>query len=53
TSPLYDKIDSVIKQISEEEDYDMVFDVVQGVILYAKPEYDITDRVLDELNKGS
>lgn len=53
TKPLYDKIDSIIKKISEEEGYDMVFDVVQGVIVYAKDEYDITDRVLEELNKGS
>lgn len=53
TTPLYDKIDAVIKKVSEEDGYDLVLDVVQGVVLYAKPEYDITDRVLEELNKGS
>ena len=51
TQPLYDKIDQVIQKISEEEEYDYVFDVVQGVILFAKPDYDITQAVLDELNK--
>lgn len=53
TKPLYDKIDAVIKRISDEEGYDIVFDVVQGVIVFAKDEYDITSRVIDELNKGS
>lgn len=53
TKPLYDKIDNVIQKISEQEGYDMVFDVVQGVIVFAKPEYDITERVLTELQKGS
>lgn len=53
TQPLYDKIEAAIKKISQENDYDMVFDAVQGVILDAKPEYDITDEVFEELNKGS
>lgn len=51
TQPLYDKIDQVIQKIGKEEGYDYILDVVQGVVLYAKPEYDITDRVLDELGK--
>ena len=50
---IYDKIDTIIQRISDEEGFDMVFDVVQGVIVFAKPEWDITDRVLEELNKGS
>jgi outer membrane protein len=53
TRPLYDKIDAVIQKISDEEGYDMVFDVVGGVMVFAKDEYDITQKVLDELNKGS
>lgn len=53
TKPLYDKIDQAIQKISEEEGYDYVFDVVQGAIIFAKPEYDITNRVIEELNKGS
>lgn len=51
TQPLYDKIDQIIKQIGEVEDYDYIFDVVQGVVLYGKPAYDITNRVIEELNK--
>jgi len=51
TQPLYDKIDQVIQKVGQSEGYDFILDVVQGVVLYAKPEYDITDRVLEELNK--
>ncbi len=51
TTPLIEKINSVIRKIGEEEGYDYILDVVQGVILHAKEEYDLTDRVLEELNK--
>ncbi len=51
TQPLFDKINQVIQKVAEEEGYDFILDVVQGVVLYAKPEYDVTDRILEELNK--
>ncbi len=51
TQPLYDKIDQIIQKIGNEENYDYILDVVQGVVLFAKPQYDITDKVLDELSK--
>jgi len=51
TQPLYDKIDQIIQKIGETEDYDYILDVVQGVVLYAKPQYDITNRVIEELTK--
>ncbi|GAB4364462.1 MAG: OmpH family outer membrane protein [Calditrichia bacterium] len=51
TQPLYDKIDQIIQKIGEQEGYDYILDVVQGVVLYAKPQYDITNRVLEELSK--
>ncbi len=51
TQPLYDKIDQIIQKIGSDEGYDYILDVVQGVVLYAKPEYEITSKVLDELTK--
>ncbi|RMH98905.1 MAG: OmpH family outer membrane protein [Calditrichaeota bacterium] len=51
TQPLIDKINQVIQKVGQEEGYDYILDVVQGVVLYAKEEYDITDRILEELNK--
>ena len=49
--PIYDKINAVIHKIGEEEKFDYIFDI--GSLLYAaKDQYDLTDRVLEELNKG-
>ncbi len=49
--PVLDKINAVIKQVSEKEKFDFVFDANTGTLLFAKPEYEITDLVLKELNK--
>jgi len=50
--PVLDKINNVIKQIGESEGYDFVFDGATG-LLWAKEEHNITQQVLDELNKNS
>lgn len=50
--PVLDKINNVIKQIGESEGYDFVFDGATG-LLWAKEEFNITQQVLDELNKNS
>lgn len=49
TQPIIDKVNQIIKKIGEEENIDFIFDKAQ--ILYSKPEFDITQRVLDELDK--
>lgn len=51
--PLTKKIHDVIRKIAEDERYTMVFDVSMGTVLYAMPTLDITDQVLQELNKGT
>ncbi|MBM4403334.1 MAG: OmpH family outer membrane protein [Candidatus Cloacimonetes bacterium] len=50
--PLTKKIHDIIKKIAEDERYTMIFDVSMGTILYAIPTIDITEQVLQELNKG-
>lgn len=50
--PVLDKINNVIKKIGESEGYDFVFDGATG-LLWAKADHDITQQVLDELNKKS
>jgi len=50
--PVIKNINDVIHQIGEEEKYDYVLDTVQGYILYTKEKYDITDMVLDALEKA-
>jgi Skp family chaperone for outer membrane proteins len=51
--PLTKKISDVIKKISEDDKYSMVFDVSLGTVLYADSDLDITDRILAELNKDN
>lgn len=53
TKPIIDKINALIKKIGEDEGYDFIFDAASGALLHAVPKYDITDRVIEELNKGA
>lgn len=51
--PVLDKINASIRRIGAEDKFDYIFDVVAGNILYASDDQpDLTQRVLDELNKG-
>ena len=50
--PLIRKVHETIYKIAEEMGYDLVLDISQDVILYASGENDITQDVLEELNKG-
>ena len=51
--PVYDKINVVIKKIGEDEKYDLILDTASGNILHVSDAIkDLTDRVLEELNKG-
>lgn len=49
--PVADKISSIIKKIGDEEGYTIIIDFADGSILYARKDADLTDRVLEELNK--
>ncbi len=51
--PILDKVNDVIKVIGETDGYDYIFDGSTGAIVYSKPEFDITQQVIDELNKNS
>jgi outer membrane protein len=51
TQPILDKINSLIAKIAQEEEYDYVFDAVAGNIAYANTKYDLTEKVIEELNK--
>ena len=49
--PIVDKVQIAIDRIGTEEGFDIIFDTKNGFILYAKDDYDLTNRVLEELNK--
>ena len=51
TDPIIDKITQIIRKIGDDEGYDFILDAVGGTVLHAKPEYDITEKVLEQLNK--
>lgn len=51
--PVLDKVNIAIRRMGAEDKYDYIFDVVAGNILYvSEGQSDLTQRVLDELNKG-
>ena len=51
SKPVLDKINVAIEKISKEESYDFVFDAASANIVFALPEHDLTDKVLEELKK--
>jgi len=51
TGPIIDKVNAVITKFGKDGNYDVIFDASVGNIVYAKPDFDITQLVLDDLNK--
>ncbi len=51
TKPLLDKINAILEKIAVQENYAYIFDAVNANIAYAKPQLDLTDKVLQELQK--
>lgn len=51
TKPIIDKINVIIEKIAREERYDFIFDTRSGGVVFAKKAYDLTERVLNLLNK--
>ena len=49
--PILNNLRDVIEQISTDDNIDMVLDASTGGILYAVPKLDITDQVIEEMNK--
>jgi outer membrane protein len=50
--PIIDKINNIINKVGTAEEYDIILDASSGALLHALPKYDLTSRILDELNKG-
>jgi outer membrane protein len=51
TKPLLEKINTVLERIANQEGYAMILDAVNGNIAFGKKDLDITDKVLEELEK--
>jgi len=53
TQPIIEKINKLIAKIGEDEGYDFIFDASSGALVHALAKYDITDQIIEELNKGA
>jgi outer membrane protein len=51
SKPLIEKINTVIKLVALKGNYTYILDSTAGSVLYADEKYDITDKVIAELNK--
>lgn len=51
TQPIVDKINRILEGFAQNEGYSIVFDIAQANIVYAKKSFDLTSRVLQELNQ--
>lgn len=48
--PILKRIREVIGELAREERFDMILDSGVGVVLYGNPSFDLTQRVINELN---
>jgi outer membrane protein len=49
TGPIVEAIEQAAKTVAEKDGFDLVLDAAAGIVVYSKPELDLTDRVLQEL----
>ena len=52
-APINTLIQSAIDRVAAERSYDDVLDVSQGIVLYKLDSFDLTEMVIDKLNKMS
>jgi outer membrane protein len=51
TKPLVERINKILEKLGAEEDYGLILDTAQGGVAYAPKKSDLTQQVLDELNR--
>lgn len=51
-APILNKLKTIIEKVAVENNYSLILDASAGSILYAKPSLDITDVILDEMDKS-
>lgn len=49
SQPILDKVNAVVKQVAKANGYDFVFNT--QALVYANPDHDLTQKVLDELQR--
>jgi len=51
TRPIEEAILQAAKEIGERENFDLILDAGAGIVVYSKPEYDLTDQVLQKMEE--
>ena len=52
-APVQAKIQAAIEKVGKEREYDYIMDALSGALVYALPQHDLTDFVIEELRKTS
>jgi outer membrane protein len=47
--PVEDSVNKLIQKVGMDEKYDIIFDAINGRVVYALPKYDLTARIIDLL----
>lgn len=53
SKPIIEDIEEAARQIAQKEGFDLVLDAGPGIVVYSKPELDLTDRVLQSLEEAN
>lgn len=48
--PILEKVNTIIREVGEQEKYSMIFETSESGIAYAMPGLDITDKIIERLN---
>ena len=51
--PVLAQVQTAVEKVAEDNDYDLIFDAIDGNIIYGRTRYDITELVLAELRSGA
>ncbi|MFC1650778.1 OmpH family outer membrane protein [Candidatus Latescibacterota bacterium] len=52
-SPIIEEINTIFNRIGKDEEYDYILNPEEMGVLYADEKHDISEQVLEELNKGT
>ena len=52
TSKILNRLRSIVRNIGSKENYTMILEKSQDVVIYSQPGADLTDRVISQYNKG-
>ena len=50
--PIIDKVNGILEQVGQEDNFDFIFDAASGGIVYADPNYDLTPRIIELMGSG-